>query len=335
MTDTSTRTRLRVSRFGGPDVLTSSTVEPGPARRGRVRVRITHASLGSTDALARRGGYLLQPRAGFTPGYDLVGVVERSTADASARGLTEGSRVAASLPRMGAHATSIDVPARLLVPVPDALDSEVAASLPLDLVTAGLAWSLAGVPAGGSVLVQGASGPVGGYLVQTARTAGGHPVLGTSSASTRAVTESLGATWLDYRDPTWVDRVLEAVPHGVAAAFDHTGSASLRRAVTADGTLVRLSFVGRPGHERRDTFTGSVRTLARSFGRRRERVVSVPLFVALRPAAYRAMLADQLERVANGALTAPEVEVVPMADAAQAHARLEAGLAGRKLVLAT
>jgi NADPH2:quinone reductase len=263
-----------------------------------------------------------------------VGVVERSTADASARGLVEGSRVAASLPRMGAHATSIDVPARLLVPVPDALDSEVAAALPLDLVTAGLAWSLAGVPAGGSVLVQGASGPVGGLLVQLA-SAGGHPVLGTSSASTRAVTESLGATWLDYRDPTWVDRVLEEVPHGVAAAFDHTGSASLRPVVTADGTLVRLSFVGRRGHERLDTFTGSVRALARTLGRPRERVVSVPLFVALRPAAYRAMLADQLERVANGALAASEVEVVPMADAAQAHARLEAGLAGRKLVLAT
>ena len=120
--------RMIVAGFGGPEVVELRTDEDRPPARGRVRVRVTHASLGSTDALARRGGYLLQPRPGFTPGYDLVGVLETSTRESEERGLAIGTRVAACLPRMGAHATSIDLPPSRLVPVPEALPSEIAAA---------------------------------------------------------------------------------------------------------------------------------------------------------------------------------------------------------------
>src|SRR4029453_7268846 len=126
--------RMIVREFGGPEVIEIRTAPDGAPAPGRVRVRIAHASLGSTDALARRGGYLLQPRPGFTPGYDLVGVLETSTRESDADGLAIGTRVAACLPRMGAHATSIDLRPRRLVPVPEALPSEIAAALPLDLI---------------------------------------------------------------------------------------------------------------------------------------------------------------------------------------------------------
>src|SRR4029453_91130 len=153
--------RMIVREFGGPEVIEIRTAPDGAPAPGRVRVRIAHASLGSTDALARRGGDLPQPRPGFTPGYDFVGVIETSTPESDARGLTVGTRVAACLPRMGAHATAIDLPPSRLVRVPDALPSEVAAALPLDLVTAGLARSLAALPPAGSLLAAGASGPGG------------------------------------------------------------------------------------------------------------------------------------------------------------------------------
>ncbi|WP_448809035.1 quinone oxidoreductase family protein [Agromyces bauzanensis] len=325
--------RTIVRSFGGPEVVVhESRPDPAP-RRGRVLVRVTHASLGSTDALARRGGYLLQPLPGFTPGYDLVGVLETTTPDAAARGLTVGTRVAACLPRMGSHATSVLVPPRLLVPVPDALASEIAAALPLDAVTAGLAFRLARLRPGGTLLVQGASGPVGSLLAQRA-VAAGHPVIGTASPANRDTVEALGATWLDYRDPELVARVRAETAGGAAAAVDHTGSNEMRAAVASGGTVVRLSFVGRPGRERRDTFAGSLATLARAAARPRERLVSVPLFVATRPARARALLAGELDRVANGELRAPAVEVMPFSDAGAAHARLEHGLGGGKLVLA-
>ena len=325
--------RMIVAGFGGPEVVELRTTEDRPPTRGRVRVRVTHASLGSTDALARRGGYLLQPRPGFTPGYDLVGVLETSTRESEERGLAIGTRVAACLPRMGAHATSIDLPPSRLVPVPEALSSEVAAALPLDLITAGLATSLAALPPEGTLLVQGASGPVGALLVQHARAAG-HPVIGTSSPRNRAAVESLGARWVDYGDAEAAARILEAAPGGVAAAVDHTGSREVRGVVASDGTVVRLSFVGRPGRERRDTASGSMATLARTVGRPRERLVSVPLFAATRPGRARAMLAAELDRVARGELRPPVVEVLPFTDPAAAHARLDRGAANTKLVLA-
>ena len=325
--------RMIVREFGGPEVVELRTDEDRPPTRGRVRVRVTHASLGSTDALARRGGYLLQPRPGFTPGYDLVGVIETSTPESDARGLTVGTRVAACLPRMGAHATAIDLSPGRLVPVPEALPSEVAAALPLDLVTAGLARALAALPTSGTLLVQGASGPVGSLIVQHAR-ATGHPVIGTSSARNRMAVEALGAAWVDYRDPDATARIREAAAGGVAAAVDHTGSREVRAAVASGGTVVRLSFVGRPGRERRDTVTGSMATLARTVGRPRERLVSVPLYVATRPGHARELLAAELERVASGEFQPPVVEVLPFTDPAAAHARLDGGAANAKLVLA-
>ena len=325
--------RMIVAGFGGPEVVELRTDEDRPPARGRVRVRVTHASLGSTDALARRGGYLLQPRPGFTPGYDLVGVLETSTRESEERGLAIGTRVAACLPRMGAHATSIDLPPGRLVAVPEALSSEIAAALPLDLITVGLATSLAAMPAGGTLFVQGASGPVGALLVQHARAAG-HPVIGTSSPRNREAVESLGATWVDYGDPDASARIRAAAPGGVAAAVDHTGSREVRAAVASGGTVVRLSFVGRPGRERRDTLTGSMATLARTIGRPRERLVSVPLFLATRPGRARELLAAEFERVARGELRPQAVEVLPFSDPAAAHARLDGGAANAKLVLA-
>jgi hypothetical protein len=83
------------------------------------RVRVTHASVGSTDVMARRGDYLLHPSPGFVSGYDFVGVLETVNPAARRRGLEHGQRVAGILPRMGAHASSLDVPASLLVPVPE------------------------------------------------------------------------------------------------------------------------------------------------------------------------------------------------------------------------
>ena len=68
--------RARVTRFGVPDVLRLEEFTPGRPRRRKVRVRVTHASVGSTGAMARSGNYLLQPRPGFVPGYDFVGVIE-------------------------------------------------------------------------------------------------------------------------------------------------------------------------------------------------------------------------------------------------------------------
>src|SRR6478752_3819295 len=68
--------RVVIDRFGGPEVLQVVEVDvprPGP---GEVRVRVLAAGVSFTDSQLRAGTYLGVPKPPFTPGYELVGVVE-------------------------------------------------------------------------------------------------------------------------------------------------------------------------------------------------------------------------------------------------------------------
>ena len=324
--------RARVGRFGGPEVLRFETFTLGRPRRGRVRVRVTHASVGSTDAMARSGNYLLQPRPGFTPGYDFVGVLETVNAVAARRGLRVGMRVVGCLARMGSYASHLDVPADRVIPLPDALDSPRAAALPLDLVTAALALELAAPPRGGTLFVQGISGSVGRILTQRA-TAKGLKVVGTASERTRASAESFGAGVADYRDPNWPELVRKLAPGGIDASIDHTGSPLVRAVTVPAGTVVRTAWSGRAGHGRKDAALGGATALARAFASPRERVCSVPLLVALKPAKYRRILQNGLDCVIDNSLHGPIVTTLSFADVVDAHKRVESLAPGHKLVL--
>jgi NADPH:quinone reductase-like Zn-dependent oxidoreductase len=71
---------IRISRFGGPEVLElvqeSAIPDPGP---GEVRIKVLAAGTGFTDSLIRRGRYPdFKGPLPFTPGYELVGVVEKA-----------------------------------------------------------------------------------------------------------------------------------------------------------------------------------------------------------------------------------------------------------------
>ncbi len=325
------RRAIRVDGFG---VVPAAPVS-APARRGarRAVVRVTHASVGATDVAAIRGDYLLQPFPRLTPGYDLVGVVEHLPAGAPSH-LSVGQRVAAVLPRMGAHATRVSLAPSLLVPVPDGLASAVAATVPLDGVTARLALDALPLDArrGGSVLVQGAGGAVGSWAVQLAG-ADGREVYGTASLRSRRHAEGLGATVLDYDDPHWVEHLRDLTGGGVAGAVDQTGGRGVRDAVAHRGRLVRIAFGGAPGHQRRATATGVVTTLARRYADPRELVCSVPLLVATRRAVYRRALADLLDAVAAGDLIAPLPSLHPVESYREAVADAASAAAGTKTVL--
>ena len=82
-----------IDRYGGPEVLKvveEDAPRPGP---GEVRVRVLAAGVSFTDALIRAGTYLGGPKPPFTPGYELVGVVEELGLGCSR--LREGDRVGA------------------------------------------------------------------------------------------------------------------------------------------------------------------------------------------------------------------------------------------------
>ena len=317
----------RVSRFGDPTAMVLVR-EPLRAPRGNeVIVRVTHASLGATELLARRGGYVLQPLPGFITGYDFVGELLTESAVSVALGLREGATVAGVLPRMGAHATFLTVHPTFLVAVPDGLDPASAAVLPLDGVTAARALELAGP--GRRLLVQGASGAVGALAVQLAQRSG-RTLVGTASARTADRVRDLGAAVVDHTDPEWPARAREAAGGPLDAAIDHTGSSRVWEALSDDGVLVRTAFAGRPGHERADAMRGS----AIAAGHRRERVCSTPLYVATQRNDYRRTLASLLAQAADGSLLVSEPVIHPLAEVWEAHRAAEEAAPGTKVVLA-
>jgi NADPH:quinone reductase len=230
--------RVVVDRYGGPEVLRvveDDDPRPGP---GEVRVRVLAAGVSFTDAQVRAGTYLGVPKPPFTPGYELVGVVEELGPGCSR--LRAGDRVAA-LTVWGAYAERVCVREVDAVEVPGELDPAEVVSLVLPYMTAyQLLHRTARVKSGETVLVHGAAGRVGTAVLELGALAALR-LYGTASARDRAVVERLGAVAIDYRNEDFLARVRELPGKGVDVVLDGLGGAlSLRsfRALRPGGRLV-------------------------------------------------------------------------------------------------
>src|SRR5262245_39377111 len=213
--------RVVVDHFGGPEVLKVVEERDPPPGPGEVRVRVLAAGVSFTDAQIRAGTYMGGPKPPFTPGYELVGVVEKLGPGCTR--LTEGDRVGA-LTVWGADAESVCVPEKYAVAVPEDLDPAEVVSLIVPYMTAyQLMHRTARVLRGESVLVHGAAGRVGTAALELGAVAGLR-LIGTCSARDRAVVERLGAVAIDYRNEDFLARVRELTDgEGVDVVLDGIG----------------------------------------------------------------------------------------------------------------
>src|SRR5215208_580529 len=125
--------RIIVTHYGGPDALQVLEEDRPEPKHGEVRVRVLAAGVSLPDLLAREGTHPETPPVPFTPGWDLVGEVDR-LGDGAA-GIQPGQIVAA-MPIHGAYAEFVCLPQRELVPVSSGLDAAEAVTLVLNYVTA-------------------------------------------------------------------------------------------------------------------------------------------------------------------------------------------------------
>jgi NADPH2:quinone reductase len=243
--------RVVVDHFGGPEVVTVIDDEvPGPGP-GEVRVRVLAAGVSYTDALLRVGSYLGVPKPPFTPGYELVGVVEDLGPGCTR--LRVGERVGA-LTVWGADAERVCVLEANAVEVPEDLDPAQIVSLVFTYMTAyQLLHRTAGVKSGETVLVHGAAGRVGTAVLELGAVAGLR-MYGTCSARDGAAVERLGAVAIDYHNEDFLARVRELTRDGVDVVLDGFGGAlSLRsfRALRPGGRLVVYGHSGTVAHGRK------------------------------------------------------------------------------------
>ena len=337
-------TRIVVTHYGGPDALEVREEERPEPKRGEVRVSVLAAGVSLPDLLMREGVHPEKPSLPFTPGWDLIGVVDRLGDGVT--GLEPGQIVAA-LPISGAYAEYVCLPQRELVPVPPGLDSAEAVSLILNYVTAyQMLHRSAKVRPGQRALIHGAAGGVGSALLQLGRLAG-LELYGTCSARGAAAVSELGGIPIDYQQVDFVTEIRRLTTDGVDAVFDGIGGRHIwrsRAALRPGGKVVAYGLTsslreGRLASGRRHRFHGlTVFALYIAGGcvlpgRKRVLPYSIQWLKRLRPAWFRQDLIALFDLLRQRKIEPLIARRFPLAEARRAQEMLGKGGVIGKIVL--
>ncbi|ACG74183.1 Alcohol dehydrogenase zinc-binding domain protein [Anaeromyxobacter sp. K] len=340
--------RVVVTHYGGLDAL-EVVEEPRPEpKAGEARVRVLAAGVSLPDIMAREGIHPETPAVPFTPGWDLVGVVDRLGAGVAG---IEPGQVVAAMPIHGAYAGWVCLRQEELVPVPPGVDAAEAVCLVLNYVTAyQMMHRSAKVGRGERALIHGAAGGVGTALLQLGRLAG-LEMYGTCSSRGASVVTALGGTPIDYQHQDFVEEIHRLAGDGVDVVFDHIGGAHLwhsRKALRPGGKVVGYGLISsirgegaltssRPGRRRR--FRGAARfalyIAAGSLlpGLRRVVPYSIQTLKRLKPAWFRHDLITLLDLLQQRKVEPIIAQRFPLADARRAQELLANGGVTGKIVL--
>jgi NADPH:quinone reductase len=340
-------TRIIVTHYGGPDAVQVVEDEWPEPKSGEVRVRVLAAGVSLPDVMAREGVHPETPQVPFTPGWDLVGVVDRLGDDVSG---TEPGQIVAAMPIHGAYAEFVCMPQRELVPVPAGLDAAEAVSLILNYVTAyQMLHRSAKVIAGQRVLIHGASGGVGTALLQLGRLAG-FEMYGTCSSQGASAVSDLGGIPIDYKYQDFVKEIHRLTGDGVDAVFDPIGGTHLwqsREALRRGGKVMGYGLItslrgdgltsGRPG--RRNRFRGTAifgLYIAGGWllpGRKRVIPYSIQTLKRMRPEFFRQDLIALLDLLQRQKIKPLIAQRLPLIEARHAQELLSKGRVIGKIVL--
>lgn len=323
---TKTMRAVEITKPGGPEVL-QVTQRPMPEPdHGQVVIKVAFAGVNRPDALQRAGMYAPPPTASDLPGLEAAGEVVAVGAGVS--GLVIGDQVCALLPG-GGYAEYVATPAAHCLPIPDGMGMKEAACLPETFFTV---WSnvfmRGGLKAGERFLVHGGSSGIGTTAIQLGHAFGARVFVTAGSDEKCAACLKLGAeAAINYRNDDFVD-VLRA-EGGADLILDMVGGDYIPRNIKAladDGRLVQIAFLQGPKVEvnfamlmmRRLTMTGS--TL-----RPQSDLAKATIAQELREAVWPLLSAGQIAPVMDSSYD--------LADAAQAHARMESSGHIGKIVL--
>jgi len=340
-------TRILVTHYGGPDALEVLEEERPEPRPGEVRVRVLAAGVPLPDLMMREGLHPETPPLPFTPGWDLIGIVDRLGAGVSG---IEPGRIVAALPIYGAYAEFVCLPQHDLVPVPSGLDAAEAVSLVLNYVTAyQMLHRSARVGPGQRVLIHGAAGGVGSALMQLGRLAG-LEMYGTCSSRNATAVSDLGGIPIDYEHRDFVNEIHRLTSAGVDAVFDGVGGTHIwrsRKALRPGGKVVAYGLTsslrggrlasGRPGRRRRFRAIAIFGVyIAGGWllpGRKRVLPYSIQWLKRLRPAWFRQDLIALLDLLGQHRIKPLVARRFPLGEARRAHELLGEGGVTGKIVL--
>jgi NADPH2:quinone reductase len=313
--------------YGGPETLTLEDVpveSPGP---GEIRLRQSAIGVNYHDVYVRSGLYRTLALPGI-PGIEAAGVVTAIGPEVA--DIAVGDRVGYITNQYGAYASERVLPADLAIPLPDAIDDALAATVLLKGLTAEmLVKRVHPVQPGTTALVHAAAGGVGRLLCQWA-TALGATVIGTAGTpEKRDIARAAGcAEVILYREVDFVAEVRRITDdRGVDVAYDGVGGDTFYGSLDALATFGHLVNFGQS--------SGPVEPLAMPRLAAKSATVTRPIIFdyLADTATQREMARNLFDAFADGVLTAEPGQAFPLAAAGDAHALLESRNAAGPLIL--
>jgi putative PIG3 family NAD(P)H quinone oxidoreductase len=309
------------SEAGGPEVL-APVERPVPAPQpGEVLIRVEAAGVNRPDVMQRRGLYPPPPGAPSVPGLEIAGTI--------AAGDRAGERVCA-LVAGGGYAQYCTAPEAQCLPVPQGFSMVEAAALPETFFTV---WAnlfrLGGAHSGDTVLVHGGTSGIGTTAIVLGKAFGLRVIVTAGNAEKCAAAAAIGAAEaIDYQAEDFVARVAELTGgRGVDVVLDMVGGDYVAR------NLACLAEEGR--HVSIAIQRGAMAEIP-LWPIMAKRLMLTGSTLRARPASFKAALAEELRRQVWPKLgpIRPVIDrTYPLADAADAHRRMEAGEHVGKIVL--
>jgi NADPH:quinone reductase len=312
---------------GPPDVFRYEEVPDPQCHPDGVLIDVKAVSIEGGDVLNRAGGPMASRP--HIVGYQCAGIIQEVGSNVTDRSV--GQRIV-TITAHGSHASIISVPAGATWLIPEELDLERAACVPIPFGTADdCLFEFGHLKVGETVLIQAGAGGVGLAAIQLAKRAGA-TVLATASSDEKL--QRLREFGLDHGINYVTDDFVAVAQRltngrGVDLVVDTVGGRTL------EGSLKSLAYRGRAisvGRAGRSNEAPDLGLLAQ--GNRSLTGVSFSLERATNPERVLPMVARHLEDVATGSLRVVIDSTYPLSEAAAAHAYIESRRAfGRVLLI--
>ncbi len=321
---------VTITTPGGPEVLRLAEVPDPVPGEGEVLVDVTAAGVNRADLLQRQGAYPPPPGAPDYPGLECSGRI--SGVGPGVTGWQPGDEVCALLAG-GGYAERVAVPAGQLLPVPGGVSLTEAAALPEAACTVhSNVVARAGLTRGETLLVHGGASGIGTLAIQLGRALGARVACTAGTPGKLQRCRDLGAELaVSYRDEDFAAAVTEFTGgRGADVILDIVGGSYLPRNVAALAPGGRLVVIAVQGGPRGELDLGLLMrkraSVLASTLRARPLAEKTAIVSAVRDEVWPLVAAGQVRPVID--------QVLPLAEAAAAHRRLEEGGHIGKIVLA-
>ncbi len=321
---------VQISRTGSFDVLEYVDMETPSPGSGQVLIKVFSASVNFVDVMVRKGTYPMMMALPTIPGVECSGIVESVGENVTT--IRPGQHVVVFGQRCYAEYVVADVAS--VTPIPDSIDRDEAAALPVNYLTAyHMLNTMAQVPKGQTILVYAAAGGVGTAMIQLAKLAGVTVVGLTSSDEKAQYAREQGSDYIiNYKTENVLQRIREITNgKGVNIIFNSVAGNTFNRDFEALAPLGQIIWFGlAAGPPKGDLGEQLAANFGKSAGIRTFTIYSIAeLDPELMSQSFETLLKHLMEKKIK-----PHIhERIPLSETARAHKLLETGSVMGKLIL--